>query len=85
MRAPAEPVGGAGADGYIPTPMSPAFYVTTPIYYPNADPHIGSAYTLTYADTVARFHRALGDDTFMLTGTDEHGEKIAQTAAAEGI
>ena len=65
--------------------MSPAFYVTTPIYYPNADPHIGSAYTLTYADTVARFHRALGDDTFMLTGTDEHGEKIAQTAAAEGI
>jgi len=65
--------------------MSKSFYITTPIYYPNADPHIGSAYTTTYADTLARYHRALGVPSFMLTGTDEHGEKIAEAAAAEGI
>ncbi len=65
--------------------MSRAFYVTTPIYYPNADPHIGTAYSLSYADTLARFHRARGEQSFLLTGTDEHGEKIAEAAGAEGI
>jgi methionyl-tRNA synthetase len=61
------------------------FYVTTPIYYVNADPHIGTAYTTVLADALARYHKLLGEDTFFLTGTDEHGDKIARSAAARGI
>ena len=61
------------------------FYVTTPIYYVNARPHIGHAYTTIVADVLARRHRLLGEDTFFLTGTDEHGQKIARSAAAAGI
>jgi methionyl-tRNA synthetase len=57
-----------------------AFYVTTPIYYVNAPPHIGHAYTTIVADVVARFHRLAGDETFFLTGTDEHGDKVVQAA-----
>jgi methionyl-tRNA synthetase len=57
------------------------FYLTTPIYYVNARPHLGHAYTTILADTMARWHRLLGDDTRLLTGTDEHGDKIAQAAA----
>ncbi|HCH85576.1 MAG TPA: methionine--tRNA ligase, partial [Lentisphaeria bacterium] len=49
------------------------FYVTTPIYYVNDKPHIGHAYTTVLADVLARYHRSLGDETFFLTGTDEHG------------
>jgi len=60
-------------------------YVTTPIYYVNAEPHLGHTYTTVIADTVARFHRARGDSTFLITGTDEHGEKIMQTAAGTGV
>lgn len=60
------------------------YYVTTPIYYVNADPHIGTAYTTVLADTLARFHSLMGERTFFLTGTDEHGDKIARTAAARG-
>ncbi|MCG0275066.1 MAG: methionine--tRNA ligase [Thermosediminibacteraceae bacterium] len=56
------------------------FYITTPIYYVNADPHIGHAYTTIVADFLARWHRLAGYDTHFLTGTDEHGEKIAQAA-----
>jgi len=52
------------------------FYLTTPIYYVNARPHIGHAYTTIAADVIARRHRLLGDDTFFLTGTDEHGQKV---------
>lgn len=65
----------------MPTP----FYVTTPIYYPNAAPHLGTAYTTTYADTLVRYHRLAGEESFFITGTDEHGEKIAEAAAAEGL
>ncbi|MBU0508254.1 methionine--tRNA ligase [bacterium] len=61
------------------------YYVTTPIYYVNADPHIGTAYTTILADTLARFHRMLGHETYFLTGTDEHGDKIARAATARGI
>ncbi|MCE4625952.1 MAG: methionine--tRNA ligase [Desulfurococcales archaeon] len=61
------------------------FYVTTPIYYPNADPHIGHAYTTVYADSLARFHRLLGDETFFLTGTDEHGLKLQRAAEERGL
>ena len=61
------------------------FYLTTPIYYVNARPHIGHAYSTIVADVIARRHRLLGDDTFFLTGTDEHGQKIERSAAAAGI
>ncbi len=60
------------------------FYVTTPIYYINAEPHLGHTYTTVIADTLARFHRARGDRTFFSTGTDEHGDKIAAAATAAG-
>ena len=61
------------------------FYLTTPIYYVNARPHIGHAYTTIAADVIARRHRLLGDDTFFLTGTDEHGQKVERSAAAAGL
>ncbi len=64
--------------------MTDVFYITTPIYYVNAEPHIGHAYTTVVADFLARFHRLDGDDTYSLTGTDEHGEKIYQAARAAG-
>src|SRR5918999_6426618 len=62
-----------------------AFYLTTPIYYVNAAPHLGHAYTTIGADILARHHRQRGDDVFFLTGTDEHGEPVAKVAEAEGI
>ncbi|MHB8492320.1 MAG: methionine--tRNA ligase [Solirubrobacteraceae bacterium] len=61
------------------------FYVTTPIYYVNAAPHLGHAYTTVAADVLARHHRQRGDDVFFLTGTDEHGEPVADAAHALGI
>ena len=61
------------------------FYITTPIYYVNTDPHLGHAYTTIAADILARFHRQKGDDVFFLTGTDEHGNKVAQAAAERGL
>jgi len=61
------------------------FYLTTPIYYVNARPHIGHAYTTIAADVIARRHRLLGDDTFFLTGTDEHGQKVERSAEAAGL
>ncbi|HMK23797.1 MAG TPA: methionine--tRNA ligase [Terriglobales bacterium] len=64
--------------------MTKKFYITTPIYYVNARPHIGHAYTTIACDTIARRHRMLGDDTYFLTGTDEHGQKIERAAAAAG-
>ena len=64
---------------------TPKFYLTTPIYYVNARPHIGHAYTTIAADVIARRHRLLGDDTFFLTGTDEHGQKVERSAAAAGV
>jgi methionyl-tRNA synthetase len=63
----------------------PKFYVTTPIYYVNAEPHLGHAYSTLAADILARHHRQRGDDVFFLTGTDEHGEPIENAAAKEGI
>jgi methionyl-tRNA synthetase len=65
--------------------MADVFYITTPIYYPNDEPHLGSAYSTIYCDTLARYHRAVGDECTFLTGTDEHGQKIAEAAAAEGL
>lgn len=62
-----------------------SFYVTTPIYYVNDAPHIGHAYTTVIADAVARWHRMIGDDTFFLTGTDEHGLKVQRAAEENGV
>ena len=62
----------------------PKFYLTTPIYYVNARPHIGHTYTTIVADTIARFKRMRGFDAVLLTGTDEHGQKVEQSARAAG-
>ena len=59
-------------------------YLTTPLYYVNAEPHLGHTYTTVLVDTLARYHRSMGRDVFFLTGTDEHGDKIAEAAAATG-
>jgi methionyl-tRNA synthetase len=64
--------------------MSGKFYITTPIYYVNARPHIGHAYTTIACDTIARRQRMMGFDTYFLTGTDEHGQKIERAALAAG-
>jgi len=61
-----------------------AFYITTPIYYVTAAPSIGSAYTTVAADMIARWHRQRGEDTFLLTGTDEHGQKVLEAATVAG-
>ncbi|MFH1522766.1 MAG: methionine--tRNA ligase [Patescibacteria group bacterium] len=61
------------------------FYITTPIYYTNDEPHIGHTYTTIAADVLARFHRMIGDKTFFLTGTDEHGEKNQEAAEKNGL
>jgi methionyl-tRNA synthetase len=64
--------------------MNDAVYLTTPLYYVNAEPHLGHTYTTVLVDTVARYNRSMGRDVFFLTGTDEHGDKIAQAAAERG-
>jgi methionyl-tRNA synthetase len=61
------------------------FYITTPIYYVNDVPHLGHAYTTIVADALARFHRMRGEDTRFLTGTDEHGQKVEETAKKKGL
>jgi len=64
--------------------MSKTFYITTPIFYPNAKPHIGHVYTTVLADAMARYHRLIGDQTYFLTGIDEHAEKVGEAAKASG-
>ena len=59
------------------------FYITTPIYYVNDEPHLGHAYTTVIADVLARYHRTFGDSVFFLTGTDEHGQKVEQAAKSK--
>lgn len=61
------------------------FYITTPIYYVNDTPHIGHAYTTVVADVLARYHRLFGDETYFLTGTDEHGQKVQTAAKNRGL
>lgn len=62
-----------------------SFYVTTPIYYPNGEPHLGHVYTTLCADVIATYRRLTGETTMFLTGTDEHGVKMVKTAAEQGI
>jgi methionyl-tRNA synthetase len=65
--------------------MADPFYITTAISYPNGRPHIGHAYEAIATDAIARFQRQMGRDVFFLTGTDEHGLKMAQTARERGV
>ena len=65
--------------------MDKKFYITTPIYYVNAEPHLGHAYSTVVADVQARFHRMCGEETYFQTGTDEHGDKIVQAAEKRGM
>lgn len=65
--------------------MSKNFYVTTPIYYVNGDPHVGSAYTTIAADVLARYKKSKGFDVFFLTGTDEHGQKVEEAAKMRNL
>ena len=60
------------------------FYITTPIYYVNGDPHIGTSYTTIAADVMARYRKSMGDDVYFLTGTDEHGQKVQEAAEKNG-
>jgi methionyl-tRNA synthetase len=80
VKFPVKPCGPRGRN----ETMSKKFYITTPIYYVNARPHIGHAYTTLACDTIARRQRLLGADVFFLTGTDEHGQKIERAAEAAG-
>jgi len=78
----------SGQNERLPTgspERSGTYYATTPIFYVNAEPHIGHAYTTILVDVVTRFHRLKGDDTYFLTGTDEHGEKVQKAAEAHGV
>ena len=65
--------------------MDKNFYITTPIYYPSANPHMGHAYSSIIADFFARFKRIQGHNVFFLTGTDEHGQKIQRAAEKRGV
>ena len=65
--------------------MKNKFYITTPIYYPSAEAHIGHAYCTTMCDILARYKRMRGVETYFLTGTDEHGEKIQKKATEAGV
>jgi methionyl-tRNA synthetase len=65
--------------------MNEPFYVTTPIYYVNDEPHLGHAYTTVLADVLARYARLRGEEAFFLTGTDEHGQKVERAAAERGM
>ena len=69
----------------MPNTKGQSFYVTTPIFYVNDAPHIGHAYTEVASDVLARWHRQRGEQSFLLTGTDEHGEKILRTASANSV
>ena len=73
----------SGSTPIMPEPSTP-FYITTPIYYVNARPHIGHTYTTVVTDAIARRRRSLGQDVWFLTGTDEHGQKIERSAANAG-
>lgn len=86
--APASGQGGAkgmGRDGGKGDSTPDRYYLTTAINYANGPPHMGHAYEGVIADVIARYHRAYGREVYFLTGSDEHGQKIADTAAAEGI
>src|SRR5689334_20866889 len=65
--------------------MPKTFFITTAIYYTNSSPHVGHAYELVLADVIARYHRLRGEKVFFLTGADQHGQKVQQSAAKVGV
>ena len=65
--------------------MPKEFFITTAIDYTNSPPHVGHAYEKVLADVIARYHRLKGEDVFFLTGVDQHGQKVQQSAAKAGI
>src|SRR5438046_9616897 len=65
--------------------MSKTFYITTAIYYTNSSPHVGHAYEMVLTDVIARYRRLTGEKVFFLTGVDQHGQKVQQSAAKAGI
>ena len=65
--------------------MSKTFFITTAIYYTNSSPHVGHAYEMVLADVIARYHRLKGENVFFLTGVDQHGQKVQQSAAKAGV
>ena len=65
--------------------MTKPFFITTAIDYTNAPPHIGHAYEKILADVIARYHRLKGEDVYFLTGVDQHGQKVQQSAARDGV
>jgi methionyl-tRNA synthetase len=84
-KAPIRKQSGTGASRHEQQPARTPYYITTAISYPNGPPHIGHAYEVIATDAIARFMRLDGYDVFFLTGTDEHGQKIQQTAVREGL
>src|ERR1700722_5698203 len=84
-KAPVRKQSGTGASRHEQQPARTPYYITTAISYPNGPPHIGHAYEVVATDAIARFMRLDGYDVFFLTGTDEHGQKIQQTAVREGL
>src|SRR5262249_12622364 len=75
----------SAATGANDTTIVNRFYISTPIYYINAEPHLGHAYTTMVADAIARAHRLMGEEVFFLTGTDEHGTKLEREAQKSGV
>jgi methionyl-tRNA synthetase len=69
----------------VPQPMTKTFFITTAIYYTNSSPHVGHAYEIVLADVIARYHRLKGENVFFLTGVDQHGQKVQQSAAKAGL
>ena len=67
------------------TEMPKTFFITTAIYYTNSSPHVGHAYEMVLADVIARYHRLKGEKVFFLTGVDQHGQKVQQSAAKAGV
>ena len=65
--------------------MPKTFFITTAIYYTNSSPHVGHAYEMVLADVIARYHRLKGEKVFFLTGVDQHGQKVQQSAAKAGV
>ena len=65
--------------------MPKTFFITTAIYYTNSSPHVGHAYELVLADVIARYHRLKRENVFFLTGVDQHGQKVQQSAAKAGV
>src|SRR4029079_6593514 len=65
--------------------MAKTFFITTAIDYTNSAPHVGHAYEKIFADVIARYHRLKGENVFFLTGVDQHGQKVQQSAAKEGV